>query len=90
MLVWECPRPFDLGVQKYSWKGRVGNGGLAFFVLCRFAGKPEMGAAVSNQPVSQPGGIEKNLDLGVFFEEKGEVGAVLAGAAGLVLVEKLA
>jgi len=47
-------------VQKYGWKGRVGNDGPAFFVACRFAGKPEMDAAISNQPVSQPDGIEKN------------------------------
>ena len=55
-----------------------------------FCWRRERGAGYGSQPVSWLDESKKISGLRVFFEEKGEVGAVWAGAEGFVLVEKLA
>jgi hypothetical protein len=84
------PRPFDLGVQKYLGKQAIDNGDLILFVMSGFVLLRLHVPCFSSQPVSKLCLGKKNSRLGVFFEEKGKVGAVVAGALGLVLIKKLA
>jgi len=84
------PRPVELGVQKYGVVGELTTGCLLLPYSLASLGGVGVHGLVSSQPVSQPVDFGKNSGLGVFFEEKDEIGAVAAGAASFVLVEKLA
>ncbi len=82
------PHPVELGVQKYGASGVLTTGGLLLPYHLASLGEAGVRGLVSSQPVSQLTDFGKNSGMGVFFEEKAEIGTVAAGAAGFVLVEK--
>ena len=84
------PRPVELGVQKYGSSGVLTTGTLLLPYYLASFGRVGTRGLVSSQPVSEPANFRKNSRLRVFFEEKGEIGAVAAVAAGFILIEKLA
>ena len=77
-------------MQNYGVGGALATGSLLLPWSLASLSEVDVRGLISSQPVSQPADFGKNSGLEVFFEEKGEVGAVEAGAAGFVLEEKLA